>query len=182
MSAANEPANRIEELALSALFTVISVGLLAAIGWATRSGPATSGWWTAPALAPGAALMLLSLANVQTVWSKLRALRNSPPNATEWAQFHHRLRMVARPLEFLAYFAVYLFALRHIGYGPATLIFILGLMLRVGLTSPKWLLTGVLTCAGLILIFRIGLGVWMPAPELYDLFPGALRSVLIRWF
>lgn len=87
-----------------------------------------------------------------------------------------------RPLEYLAYFSIHLFALQHLGYFPATLIFILGLLVRSGLRSPRWLLVGTLTSVALVLIFRVGLGVWMPAPAVYDLFPNAMRMALIRWF
>lgn len=182
MSNANEPANRIEAFALSGIFTLVSFALLALLGAATKSAPAGSGWWTAPATAPALALTVLSAANAITLWIKFSAIQSNPLTPNEWAKFVARAKQLLRPLEFLAYFAAYLLSLRFIGYGPATLIFVLGLMVRVRLCSAKWLLTGAVTCAALILIFRVGLGVWMPAPDLYNLLPGSLRSAFIRWF
>ncbi len=77
---------------------------------------------------------------------------------------------------------IYLWAIQHLGYAPSTLVFVLGLLWRVGLRSPLWMLAGVAVPVALTLIFRVGLGVWMPAPELYDLAPEGLRALLIRYF
>lgn len=60
--------------------------------------------------------------------------------------------------------------------------FILFLLWRVGLTAPRWILAGLGLSVFMIGVFRIGLGVWMPVPELYRLFPEAMQTSLIRWF
>ena len=177
-----QDANRLESLALTAIFTAISVVLLATISLATRYGPENSGWWTRPALAPGMALALLVFANVLTLWRDFAALRTYPATDAEWAEARANILGWFKPLEYLGYFSVYLFALQHLGYFPATLIFINGLLFRSGLRSARWMLTGALASVALVLIFRVGLGVWMPAPEVYDLFPNAMRLALIRWF
>lgn len=179
---AEDHANRLESLALTLIFTVISIALLATITIATRHGPEASGWWTRPALAPGVALALLVFANGLTLWRDLADLRVTPATAAERAEARIKILGWLRTIEYLAYFAIYLFALQHLGYFPATLIFILGLLVRTGLRSLNWLIVGVLTSVALVLIFRVGLGVWMPAPEVYDLFPDAMRMALIRWF
>lgn len=174
--------NRLEALALTLIFAAISLTLLALLPWATRHGQASGGWWTRPALAPGVALGVLAVANVITLWREIAALRADPPGPGERAAARDCFVAWLRPLEFLAYYAVYVWAIQHIGYFPATLLFMLGLLLRVGLRSPGWLLAGALGAVALLLVFRIGLGVWMPAPDLYDLAPASLRSALIRWF
>ncbi|MGB8814431.1 MAG: tripartite tricarboxylate transporter TctB family protein [Paracoccaceae bacterium] len=177
-----QQANRLESLALTLIFSIISVALLAAIGLATKWGPNSGGWWTRPPVAPGTALVLLVFANLVTLWRELLGLRTTPATADERIQAHAKILSWLRPIEFLGYFALYVFSLQHIGYFPATLLFILGLQFRVGLTSPKWLLTGFLAAVAMMAVFRMGLGVWMPAPELYNLFPNAIRTALIRWF
>lgn len=179
---AEEPTNRLESLALTLIFTLISVALLSTITFATRHGPEASGWWTRPALAPGVALGLLVLANCLTLWRELADLRATPASHAERIEARTKILGWLRPVEYLGYFAIYLFALQHLGYFPATLIFILGLLVRSGLRSPRWLLAGAGASVAMVLIFRIGLGVWMPAPEVYDLFPNAMRMALIRWF
>lgn len=174
-------ANRLESLALSLLFAAISTGLLALIGVATRSN-ARGGWWTQPWLMPAIALGLLAAANLITLWRELADLRANPPDAAERAAGRAALLGWARPLEFLACYGAYIYAMQHVGYLAATLGFILLLLWRAGLTAPRWLLAGLGLGAFMILVFRMGLGVWMPAPAIYDHLPDALRIAFIRWF
>lgn len=175
-------ANRLESLLLNLIFAAVSAVLLALIFTATKHGSATAGWWTRPALAPGVALSLLLLANGLSLWRAVSELRAVPPSPDEWQDARARIIGWLRPVEFLVYFAAYLWLIHVIGYLGATLIFVLWLLVRVGFRTPGWLLAGVALVAALILIFRMGLGVWMPAPPLYDLFPDSFREILIRWF
>jgi hypothetical protein len=177
-----EEANRLESLALAVIFSIVSLALLLAIGVATRAGSSQADWWTRPAFAPAVALSVLAGANALTLLRGLRDLRARPPTLAERAEARERFAGWLRPVEFLAYYAVYVWAIRHVGYFPASLLFVSGLLVRSGLGQPRWLLWGFAFCLALVGVFRIGLGVWMPAPALYELFPGAVRSVLLRWF
>lgn len=183
MTEPDEPeANRLESLLLALIFSAVSVVLLALIGVATRDGQASGGWWTRPALAPGAALTLLMVANLLTLWRDFADLRARPASDEEWTDARAKVLGWLRPLEFLSYFAAYVWAIQHVGYFPATVIFVLGLLWRVGLTAPRWTLAGIGLAVFMIAVFRAGLGVWMPAPEFYDLFPDEIRLTLMRWF
>lgn len=183
MTDPDEPqANRLESMALSVIFAAVSVLLLALIGVATRTGQASGGWWTRPAFAPGVALVVLVGANLVTLWRDIADLRAHPATAAEWDEARAKMLAWLRPLEFLAYYAVYIWAIQHLGYFPSTLIFVLGLLWRVGLTAPRWMLAGFGLSVFMIGVFRAGLGVWMPAPDVYDLFPDAIRLALLRWF
>lgn len=174
--------NRLESMALALIFAAISLLLLALIGIATRSGQASGGWWTRPAFAPGVALVLLTGANAITLWRDIADLRANPASAAEWAEARARIIGWLRPAEFLAYYAAYIWAIQHLGYFPATLVFVLGLLWRVGLRAPRWIWAGIGLSLFMIAVFRAGLGVWMPAPDLYDLFPDGIRLALMRWF
>jgi nitrate reductase gamma subunit len=174
--------NRIEGFALTLVFSALSVTLLASIGIATRWGPETAGWWTRPMLMPGIALVLLVAANLITLARDIADLRRHPPSAAERAEGRAKLLGWLLPLEFLAYYAIYVFAIQHAGYFPSTLIFIMVLMVRVRLTTPRWIIVGLAAAMFMVAVFRMGLGVWMPAPELYEIFPDGVRSALIRWF
>jgi hypothetical protein len=176
------PANRLESLALALVFTAVSVALLALIGVATKTGQASGGWWTRPAFAPGVALAVLVLANAVTLWRDLADLRARPATPAEWAEARGRMLGWFRPLEYLAYFALYIWSVQHVGYFPSTLVFVLGLIARAGLRSRVWVLAGLGLAVFMVAVFRAGLGVWMPAPEVYDLFPDAIRLALMRWF
>lgn len=182
MSDAAPTANRIESLVLTLIFAAISLALLASLWVATRHGPVTQGWWTRPALMPGLALSALVLANVLSVWGDFADLRRNPLTAPERAEAVDKFAGWLRPLEYLGYFALYLWALQHLGYFPSSVLFVQGLMFRAGLRGWRWVLTGLLAVLALTAIFRMGLGVWMPAPDYYDRFPEGIRSALIRWF
>lgn len=173
-------ANRLESLALSILFAVISSGLLALIGVATKAN--SKGLWTQPWLMPGVALSLLAAANIITLWREIADLRRTPPSPQEAAEGWNALLGWFRPLEFLAYYAAYVWAIQHAGYLLSTLVFVFFLLWRVGLRAPRWQLAGLGLVVFMVGVFRIGLGVWMPAPELYEFFPEAVRTALIRWF
>ncbi|WGV17300.1 tripartite tricarboxylate transporter TctB family protein [Fuscovulum ytuae] len=183
MTDPDEPqANRLESMALALIFAAVSVLLLALIGVATRTGQASGGWWTRPAFAPGVALVVLTGANLITLWRDIADLRANPATAAEWEEARAKMLAWLRPLEFLAHYAAYIWAIQHLGYFPSTLIFVLGLLWRVGLTAPRWMLAGFGLSVFMIGVFRAGLGVWMPAPDVYDLFPDAIRLALLRWF
>jgi hypothetical protein len=178
----DDSGNRIESVVIATAFCAASVALLAMIGTATRAGQTDADWWTRPALAPGVFLAVLVVANLVTVWGALADLRRTPPTAAERAEARVLILGWLRPLEFVAYFLAYLWLIPHAGYFPATLAFVLFLLWRSGLRSPGWMLAGVCSALALVGIFRIGLGVWMPAPDVYDLFPEGMRMTLIRWF
>jgi hypothetical protein len=182
MSEQEEPANRLESLVLALIFAAVSLVLLALIGVATRHGQASGGWWTRPAFFPGVALGLLALTNVITVWRDIADLRANPASTQERAEARVQMLRWLRPFEFLAYYAIYIWLIQHIGYFPSTLVFVMFLLVRVGLTAPKWLLAGLGLSLFMIGVFRAGLGVWMPAPEFYDMFPDGVRMTLLRWF
>lgn len=183
MTDPDEPqANRLESMALALIFAAISLLLLALIGVATRTGQASGGWWTRPAFAPGIALALLVAANLVTLWRDAADLRAHPATAEEWADARAKVLGWLRPAEFLAYYAAYIWAIQHLGYFPATLVFVLGLLWRVGLRAARWIWAGIGLSLLMIAVFRAGLGVWMPAPGLYDLFPDGIRLALMRWF
>jgi hypothetical protein len=177
-----EGANRLESMALTVIFTGISGALLLLIGTATRAGSATADWWTRPAFAPAVALGVLAGANLLTLLRALADLRARPATTEERAEAWVCFTGWLRPVEFLAYYAGYVWAIQHIGYFPASLAFVTWLLVRVGLREPRWLLRGALFVVALVGVFRMGLGVWMPAPDVYDLFPEPVRTALFRWF
>jgi hypothetical protein len=174
--------NRLESTALTVIFTAVSVALLLAIGIATKAGSSKADWWTVPGFAPGVALSVLVIANLLTLWRELADLRARPATVEERAEAWDCFAGWLRPLEFLAYYGVYVWAIQHIGYFPASIVFVTWLLIRVGLGQPRWILWGALFCVALVGVFRAGLGVWMPAPEFYDLFPEGMRTALMRWF
>lgn len=89
-----------------------------------------------------------------------------------------RLREVlvwTRSLEFVAWFTVYVLIVPIVGYLPATVALALSLALRLGYRSRRALVSTVLFAVAVVLIFRAGLGVRIPAGALYEYLPDAIR-------
>ncbi|MFD1344066.1 tripartite tricarboxylate transporter TctB family protein [Litorisediminicola beolgyonensis] len=82
----------------------------------------------------------------------------------------------ARSLEFVAWFTAYVLSVPILGYLPATLALALGLALRLGYRSARALGSAALFALAVVLIFRTGLGVRIPAGALYDHLPDGLRA------
>jgi hypothetical protein len=175
-------ANRVETLALTAIFAGVATLLLLLLPVQTRSGPASSGWWTQPWLMPGIALSALFVANMVSLISDIVRLRRDPPGEQEKAEAWSEVLGWFRPLEFFAYFLGYLASLAYLGYFLSTALFIQFILYRVKLRTARWRLLGLLAALALTMIFRWGLGIWVPNAELYDLFPDAVRKFLTRWF
>jgi hypothetical protein len=178
----SDDANRVESLALTAVFAAVSFGLLLLLPVATRSGPASAGWWTQPWLMPGIALGLLAAANAISLWRALADLRASPPRPDEIGGALSAMRGWLRPLEFFVYFFAYILALGRAGYFLSTLVFIQFLLWRTGLRSPRWIVAGLGAALAMTVVFRWGLGIWVPTADLYGLLPDAPRKFLTTWF
>ncbi len=175
-------ANRVESLALNGVFAALSVGLLIALPVATRSGPETAGWWTQPWLMPGAVLAILVSANIVTLARSVRDLLANPPSGSERKLALSAMAGWLRPLEYFVYFFAYILVLGRLGYFLSTLTFIQFLLYRNGLRSGRWILAGCAAALAMTAVFRWGLGIWVPTPDLYGLLPEALRKFAVKWF
>jgi Tripartite tricarboxylate transporter TctB family len=178
----HDKANRVETFALTAIFAVVSIVLLALLPVQTRSGPQNAGWWTQPWLMPGIALSVLVVANLISLLRDVQSLRRSPALPVEKTSAVFHIQGWFKPLEFFVYFMGYLGLLGYLGYFLSTALFLQFILYRVGLRTTAWRLRGL--CAAILMtaIFRWGLGVWVPTAELYDFFPDTIRKFLTRWF
>ncbi|EBA06869.1 tripartite tricarboxylate transporter TctB family protein [Sagittula stellata] len=84
-----------------------------------------------------------------------------------------------RSLEFVAWFVAYVTVMPVVGYLPATLILSVTLGIRLGYRSPRAIFASAGFAVAVVLVFRAGLGVRIPAGDLYDLLPPAIRSFAI---
>lgn len=84
-----------------------------------------------------------------------------------------------RPLEYLAWFMVYVFAVPQIGYLLATVIFMVTLAFRAGYRGARMLGMAGLAGLGIVLIFKTALSVKIPGGAIYEVLPDALRNFMI---
>lgn len=81
-----------------------------------------------------------------------------------------------RSLEFVVWFTVYVLIVPVIGYLPATLFLAVSLAVRLGYRGRRPLISAAIFAVAVVLIFRTGLGVRIPAGGLYDYLPDAIRN------
>jgi hypothetical protein len=177
-----QSANRVETLVLTIVFTVVTGGLLVILPFQTHNGPDNAGWWTRPWTLPAILLAILFFANALSLLKDVASLRRTAASDAEVGEAKSEIVGWFRPLEFFVYFLGYLYALAYLGYFLSTVLFIQWLLYRSGLRSNGWRIAGLLAAFALTIIFRWGLGIWVPTAELYDLFPDAVRKFLTRWF
>ena len=174
--------NRIESLTLSVIFAAISVALLVVIGTATPA-------WVEPCrlvdpARPGPRCGV-GLAGGGKPADSVASLRRSAPQPCKRVGASggaRTLRRLAAPGRVSDLFRALCLGDSASGLRPR----IAGLRAVVadagGPAQPGWMLAGVGLVLALLAIFRIGLGVWMPAPDLYDRAPEMVRTLLIRYF
>ena len=162
-----------------AFMFIVGVGLLLLVPFATSPGPEDQGWWTQPAFMPRLSLILIALTATYLCFQHFIVSRRSDRAVAEGTSLGAELFEWIKPLEFFVYYIGYIYLLDLIGYFLSSLLFILVLSWRIGLRSPRWLLTGFLFAVALIAMFRWALGVWVPQAELYGLFPKDIRIFLM---
>lgn len=165
-----------------ALMFLIGVGLLLLIPVATSPGPADQGWWTQPSFMPTLSLLLVALPATYLFFQYLLKLRKNQALRPTGQDIRAELLQWFKPVEYFVYYVLYIWLLGMVGYFLSSLIFIIGLSIRVGLRSRTWMLSGLLFAIALIAMFRWALGVWVPPAALYDLFPKDIRIFLMGNF
>lgn len=87
-----------------------------------------------------------------------------------------------RSLEFVGWFYLYVLVIPLLGYLPTSVLFVPLLCFRLGYRSKAILGHGVLFAIAVVLIFKTGLGVALPAGQIYNLLPDAMRNFFIVYF
>lgn len=73
-------------------------------------------------------------------------------------------------------FLIYLKSLSIFGFALSTLLFVSTLLWFSQLLNRTWFLVSLFTVITLVLIFRVGVSVWLPEAWLYELLPDALAD------
>ena len=126
------------------------------------------GFWSIIALSGMAMFALVQLA--QPPW------KFSKPAYFDWWLW---LRTWFGPIEFVAYFLIYVYLVPWLGYLPSTLLVFPLLVLRAGYRGRKYLFLSWLVGLVIVILFKSLLQVKIPGGELYSLFPDAIRNFLI---
>ncbi|WGW04108.1 tripartite tricarboxylate transporter TctB family protein [Tropicibacter oceani] len=85
-------------------------------------------------------------------------------------------------LEYAGWFIAYAALVPYAGYLPATVLFAVGLCLRVGYRRVSALLAAVLCAVVIVVLFKTLLGVNLPSGQLYEMLPEGLRRIMLTYF
>lgn len=165
-------------LVVAVFFLLFGAGGLALLPDFTRTSPGDEGWFTQPWLMPALALTLLTVA---ALIHTLRLWRAHQPASAGNAGLGGELWMWLRASEFFLWYVLYIWMLGVLGYGLSTFVFIAGLGFRAGLRQPRWILAALGITIAMTLLFRLGLKIWVPAADLYEILPAGIRNFMQQY-
>ena len=129
-----------------------------------------------PSFWPGLCLTgMLAFCAAMTV----QLVRSPRPQA---GAIRRELLVWLRPIEYAAYFMVYVFAVGELGYLIATLMFCPLLVWRSGFRRFNHALVAMAFGIVVVLFFKTFLRIKIPGGALYEFFPDGLRNFMILYF
>jgi hypothetical protein len=159
-----------EGMAATTLLAAVLV-LIALAPFATRSQPVGKAWYLAPINWPLFSLGIAALAGILLAWQFFAAWRAAPDRTAFRGNARWAFGGMSRALEYSFYFCLYLLAVAWIGFSIATLIFLQFIVWRSGLRGLKWVLSTLCVTVAIVIIFRLGIGLWFPLSPLLKRFP-----------
>lgn len=160
------------DIVFASVFFAFAVSLASQIG---NQSPwnGTRNIFSQPAFWPTVSL------GAMVIFSGLHLLSSalSPRIAGRWTEVAQWLRA----FEFAGWFLLYVFVVPYLGYLPTTVLAALILGLRMGYRSPKHLGGLVVTGALIVVTFRGLLQVRVPAGEVYQYLPDAVRVFFMTY-
>ena len=166
-----------EGMATTVLLAVTLMLMLLA-PFATRPQPAGKAWYLAPINWPLFSLGIAAVAGAVLAWRFIRDWRTAPDANAFRANAFSAFGGLAFALEYSLYFCAYLFAIGWVGFGIATLVFLQFVVWRAGLRGRGWVLATLLVTIAIVVIFRLGIGLWFPLAPLFKLFPAWVGNFL----
>lgn len=126
------------------------------------------GWFTQPMT--GSALGL-SIMTLFAGWRVITGYRNWHPNRQLMDELMNAVSGYRVALLSSVLFFFYINSLDVIGFVPASLLFVTTLLWLSRLLNRLWFLAALGTLTALVLIFRVGLSLWLPDVWLYEQLP-----------
>ncbi|MBN0988546.1 hypothetical protein JW499_08870 [Amphritea sp. ZJ14W] len=127
------------------------------------------GWFLQPMFGSSVGLLLLTIFTSVRVIESLKAGFLKRWNITE--SVFDTLSSYRTALISAALFFLYINTLSVLGFVPSTLLFITTLLWMCRLLDRTWFLATLATLTVMVLIFRVGVSLWLPDVWLYSLFP-----------
>ena len=152
----------------------IALFLLISIPWQTKwfNG---MGFFSQPRFWPALAIIGLTLFSIGFLVQSLRARNSIGPISEQLSS----AKAWIKPLEYVAYFLLYVYLVPIIGYLLATGLFCIGLVYRGGFRKRFDLILALTFSIVVVVIFKTLLQVKIPGGVIYQYLPDALRNFMI---
>ena len=158
------------------LLLLLGLGLLLLAPWQASWVDTSRGWFVQPRVGSSVGLVVLVLFALVRVaqfaragrWPLASELLNNLPG--------YRTAILSSLL-----FLLYIGSLPVLGFVLSTLLFVGTLLWLSRLLDRFWLIVTALTVLALVLIFRVGVSVWLPDAWIYSLLPDALADLANRY-
>ena len=163
------------------LTCLLSAGLLLVAPLAAKPVPEDKMWFLAPVNWPALALVVMAVTSAVLSRSFMRGLFSTQDRPGLWR--HASWAFAGLPVDLIygALFCGYLLLLSVAGFAISTWVFAQVCVSLSGLRGAKWWLWTLVFTAGLVLILRVGMGLWFPNPPLFNLLPHAFGMFCSRY-
>ncbi|WP_343223959.1 hypothetical protein [Oceanobacter mangrovi] len=169
------------------LLLLLGTVLLALLPWQASWIDTSKGWYIQPMIGSSLGLVIMTLFAALRVGQAARRVLADRAQSDRAGQTSMRPDNLINQLAcvVLGYrtaiicgllFLLYIESLSVVGFTLSTLLFITTLLLLSRLLNRFWLLMAVLATAMMVLVFRVGVSVWMPDVWLYGLLPDQLAD------
>lgn len=153
------------------VFTGVALFLLVLAPVETQPQPADKGWYLAPVNWPVISLLLAVVSGAVLSWRFFAEYGTTADKALFRRQAFSAFDGLGRALEYSFWFCLYMAGVSYLGFALATLAFMQLVIWRAGLRGAKWVLTAILITLAIVIIFRLGIGLWFPLAPIFKLLP-----------
>lgn len=173
----DQPSLPAEGLATT-LMAVVALAFIFVTPFATHPRPPGRAWFLAPAAWPLVCLGLTVAAGAVFAFRFWRNWRSASDHAAFRSEALSSFGGMKLALEHALWFCLYLAAVSYFGFALATFAYLQFVVWRAGLRGWRWAAIALLITVALVLIFRIGIGIWFPLAPVFDLLPDGIAKTL----
>jgi hypothetical protein len=151
----------------SSLFWMAAVLALAALPVATVAGKRALGWVQEPWSWPFITLSVALIGGSGHVLRTLSAIKDEQA----WRRAISAFDGLGWSFVYAAMFLTYVGSVGILGFTISSVLLMQALYFVSGLRGLRWSLTAFAVTVVIVLMFRVGLGIWFPLPPVMQLFP-----------
>ncbi len=176
--AAHEAPTRDSEAMLGLACLVIALVLLVLVPFATRTQPADKAWFLSPRNTPLLGIAMIGLPALVLSLRLLRGWRAAADPRAYLARACWAFGDLAPAIGYTLLFCAYMALVAWIGFALSTLIFGQVCLWFAGLRGARWALWNLVFTVVLVLVLRVGLGLWFPYAPIWSWLPAGIGNAI----